>query len=341
MRNNALVLTLAAIASLLAQSSSSYRVTRTYTLGGDGSWDYIVPDPPNHRLFIARQNRVMVVDEDRGTLLGEVTGIQGAHGTALAEATGHGFATSGNDQSVVMFDLKTFKVLGRIPAAEDADAIIYDNASNRVFTFNGDAHSSTVIDPPAGTLITNIPLGGKAEYGASAGDGKVYANLTDKSEVVEIDAKTATVSRRWSTAPCIQPVAMALDTAHHRLFSGCRSGVMAISDYQAGKVVATAPIGKGVDGTGFDAPSGNAFASHADGTLTVIHQDSPDQYHVVENVQTPQGSRNMGLDPVTHRLYVVTADFGPVPAESTAANPRRRPPILPGTFKMMVIERAR
>jgi DNA-binding beta-propeller fold protein YncE len=162
--------------------------------------------------------------------LGEVTGIQGAHGTAVAGTTGHGFATSGYDQSVVMFDLKSFKALGRIPAAEDADAIIYDGASNRVFTFNGDAHSSTVIDPRAGTLITNIPLGGKPEYGASAGDGKVYANLTDTSEVVEIDAKTATVARRWSTAPCKQPVSMALDTAHHRLFSGCRSGVMAVSD---------------------------------------------------------------------------------------------------------------
>src|SRR5436190_8544867 len=150
MRNLTIVLTLAAIAPLLAQSSSTYHVTHTYTLGGDGGWDYIVPDPPNHRLFIGRQNRVMVVDEDKGTLLGEVTGIQGAHGTALAPATGHGFATSGNDQSVVMFDLKTFKVLGRIPAAEDADAIIYDSASNRVFTLNGDAHSSTVIDPAAG-----------------------------------------------------------------------------------------------------------------------------------------------------------------------------------------------
>src|SRR6267378_831261 len=197
MRNNALVLTLAAIASLLAQSSSSYRVTHTYTLGGDGSWDYIVPDPPNHRLFIARQNRVMVVDENNGALLGEVTGIQGAHGTAIADAAGHGFATSGNDQSVVMFDLKTFTVLGRIPAAEDADAIIYDRVSNRVFTFNGDAHSSTVIDPREGRRITNIPFGGKPEYGVSAGDGKVYGNLTDTNEVVEIDAKTAAVTRRW------------------------------------------------------------------------------------------------------------------------------------------------
>jgi DNA-binding beta-propeller fold protein YncE len=336
MRNKVLVLALATIGSLLGQSFSSYRVTHTYALGGDGSWDYVVPDSPNHRLFIARQNRVMVVDEDSGTLLGEVIGIQGAHGTAVANGTGHGFATSGNDQSVVMFDLNTFEVLGRIPAAEDADAIVYDSASNRIFTLNGDAHSSTVIDPRAGTLITNIPLGGKPEYGASAGDGKVYANLTDTSEVVEIDATTATVARRWSTAPCKQPVAMAIDSAHHRLFSGCRSGVMAVSDYQAGRVVATVPIGAGVDGAGFDAASGNAFASNADGTLTVIHQDTNDQYHVVDTVQTPTGSRNMGLDPTSHRVYVVSAKFGPVPASG-----RGRGPVLPGSFALMTIERDR
>jgi DNA-binding beta-propeller fold protein YncE len=328
-----LTLTIASLA-LLAQPSSSYRVTHSYPLGGDGSWDYVVPDPPNHRLFIARLNRVMVVDEDSGKLLGEVSGIQGAHGTAIDPSSGHGFATSGNDQSVVMFDLKTYKALGRIPAAEDADAILFDSASNRVFTLNGDAHSSTVIDPQAGKLITNLPLGGKPEYGVSAGDGKVYANLTDTSEVVEIDAKTATVARRWSTAPCKQPVAMAIDTAHHRLFSGCRSGVMAVSDYGAGKVVATVPIGAGVDGAGFDGASGNAFASNADGTLTVIHQDSADQYHVLETVVTPPGSRNMGLDPTNHRVFVVSAKFGPAPAGG-----RGRGPVLPGSFTLMVIER--
>jgi DNA-binding beta-propeller fold protein YncE len=328
-----LLLCLASAVTLLAQSTAPYRITHTYTLGGDGAWDYVVPDPPNHRLFVGRTNRVMVIDEDKGTLLGEVTGIQGAHGTAIAASSGHGFATSGNDQSVVMFDLKTFKVLGRIPAAEDADAIIYDPASNRVFTFNGDAHSSTVIDPQAGKLITNIPLGGKPEYGASAGDGHVYANLTDTSEVVEIDAKTATVARRWPTAPCKQPVSMALDTAHHRLFSGCRSGVMAVSDYQSGKVVATVPIGTGVDGAAFDAASGDAFASNADGTLSVIHQDSPDQYHVTQTVQTPQASRNMGLDPTNHRVFLVSAKFGPPPAGG-----RGRAPVLPGSFALLVIE---
>jgi DNA-binding beta-propeller fold protein YncE len=334
MQTRAIALASTVTALLLAQTPASYHITHTYALGGDGSWDYVVPDPPNHRLFIARQTRVMVVDEDTGMLLGEVTGIQGAHGTAVAESSGHGFATSGNDQSVVMFDLKTFKALGKIPAAEDADAIVYDAPSNRVFTLNGDAHSSTVIDAKAGTLVTNIPLGGKPEYGASASDGLVYANLTDTSEVVEIDAKKAAVSRRWPTAPCKQPVSMAIDTVHHRLFSGCRSGLMAVSDYQAGKLITTLPIGTGVDGAGYDAASGNAFASNADGTLTVIHQDTPDQYHVLETVQTPPGSRNMGLDPVTHRVYIVSGKFGPPPATG-----RGRGPVLPGSFSLLVVER--
>lgn len=331
MRASVIVLTLAVTG--LAQAPQ-YRITHTWDLGGDGSWDYLVPDPPNHRLFIARQTRVMVVDTDTGKLLGEVTDIQGAHGTAIAESSGRGFATSGNDQSVVMFDLKTYQPLGRIHAAEDADAIVYDAPSNRVFTLNGDAHSSTVIDPKAGARVTDIPLGGKPEYGASAGDGKVYANLTDTSEVVEIDAKAASVSRRWPTAPCAQPVSMAIDTVHHRVFSGCRSGVLAVSDYQAGKLVTTLPIGSGVDGAGYDPASGDVFASNADGTLTVIHQVSPDEYKVAQTVQTSLGSRNMGLDPTTHRIFVAAATFGAPPAGG-----RGRGPIVPGSFKVLVIER--
>jgi len=264
MRIVAFCLGILSAVSLAAQSSAAYRITRNYVLGGEGSWDYIVPDPPNHRLFIGRQNRVMVVDENAGTVLGEVTGIDGAHGTAIAAPSGHGFATSGRDRSVVMFDLKTFKTLARIPAAEDADAIIYDPPSNRVFTFNGDAHSSTVIDP-AGT---------------------------------------------------------------------CRSGVMAVSDYQAGKVVATAAIGSGVDGAGYDAASGDAFASNADGTLTVLHQDGPDQYRVVQTLQTAPAARNMGLDPSNHRLFLVSAKFGPAPATG-----RGRGAVLPDTFTLMVVER--
>ena len=341
MRRMALVIALCSTLTLFAQSSGGYHVVQTYELGGDGAWDYVVPQPSQHRVFVARTNRVMVIDEDTGKLLGEVHGINGAHGTAIAESSGLGFATSGNDQSVLMFDAKTLKELTRIPAAEDADAIIYDPVSNRVFTFNGDAHSSTVIDPAAGKRITNLDLGGKPEYGVTAGDGKVYANLTDISEVVEIDAKTATVSRRWPTAPCKQPVSMAIDTAHHRLFSGCRSGVLAVSDYQSGKTITTLPIGMGVDGAGYDPASGNVFATNADGTMAVIHQDSPDSYKVVENVTTPTGSRNMGLDPTTHKIYVPAASFAApaAPADGAPRGRGGRPSVVPGTFKLLVIAR--
>lgn len=295
-RSVLLLLSLVAAPSLSAQSSQSYEITHTYNVGGEGGWDYVVPDAPNHRLFIGRQNRVMVVDMNNGRLIGEVTGINGAHGTAIVADIGRGFATSGNDSSIMMFDLKSYKSLLRIPAAEDADAIIYDHVSKRVFSFNGDANSTTVVEPRRGTRVATIPLGGKPEYGQSARNGKIYVNLVDSSQIVEIDAKNLNVTRRWSTAPCKNPVSMAIDTRHQRLFSGCRSGVMAISDYKNGTVVATVPIGRGVDGAGYDPVLRDAYASSADGTLTVIHQDSPDSYHVVQTVQTAEGGRNMGLD---------------------------------------------
>ena len=314
MRNTLVLLTMVAATSLGAQSSPNYHVTHTYELGGDGGWDYVVPDPPSHRVYIARQNRVMVVDQDTGKLPRRSHRHQ--RRTRHRDRTDHRprLRHLRQRKSVVMFDLKTFKTLSRIPAAEDADAILFDAPPT------ASSPSTVTPTPPPSSipapeqLITNIPLGGKPEYGVSAGDGKVYANLTDTSEIVEIDAKAATVTRRWSTAPCKQPVAMAIDNAHHRLFSGCRSGVMAISDYQAGKVVTTVPIGTGADGAGYDPATANAFASNADGTLTVIHQDSPDKYHVIQTLTTPVGSRNMGLDPTNHRVFVVSAEFGPAPA---------------------------
>jgi DNA-binding beta-propeller fold protein YncE len=236
-----------------------------------------------------------------------------------------------------MFDLKSFAELAKIPAAEDADAIIYDPASKRVFSLNGDANNATVIEPREGKRVKDIALGGKPEYGQPAGDGKVYVNLVDKAEIVEIDAKAGTVTRRWSTEPCRQPVAMAIDTAHQRLFSGCRSGVLAVSDYKAGKIVATAPIGMGVDGAGFDPATGDVFTANGEGTLTVIHQDSPDKYTVVQNLTTSPGSRNMGLDPTTHKIFVVTAKFGPPPA---GAPPGRRGAVLPDSFGLFVVQRS-
>jgi DNA-binding beta-propeller fold protein YncE len=289
-------------------------------------------DPPNHRLFVARQSQVMVVDEDKGTLIGEVGNLHGAHGTAIAGTSGHGFVTDGEDKSVIMFDTKTLKTIQRIPAAEDADAIIYDAPSDRVFSFNGDAHSATAISSK-GELVKTIPLGGKPEYAVSAGDGKVYVNMTDTNEIVEIDSQAANVERRWPAAACKQPVSMAIDHDHSRIFSGCRNGLLAISDYKAGRVIATAPIGMGVDGTAYDAASANLFASGGDGTLTVIHQDSADSYRVIQTVHTPQGSRNLGLDPATHRIFIPVATFAPAPPG------RKRGSMLPGSFGLAIVEK--
>ena len=275
----------------------------------------------------------MVIDPATGKLLGEIPGLNRAHGIAFAYAEGHGFATSGADSTVTMFDLKTLKVLKRTKAAIDDDAVLFDPATGHIFTMNGDANSSSVIDAKSGDLIGTIPLGGGPEFGVSAGDGKLYINIEDKSEVVEVDAAAMKVTRRWSIKPCEGPSGLAIDRVHHRLFSGCHNGTMGISDAVAGKLVTTVPIGRGVDACRFDEGTQLAFASNGDGTITVIHEDSPDKYTVVQNVKTKQGARTMELDASTHRLFTVTADFGPLPAG------QRRPPVLPGTFALLELDR--
>lgn len=327
-----------AVPATAAAQTTPYHVGRHIPLGGDGGWDYITVDTAGNRLFITRSDRVMVVDQKTGKLITEIPGLQRGHGVALAYSTGHGFVTSGADSTVTMFDLKSLKVLGTAIAAVDDDAVLYDAASRRIFTFNGDANSSSVIDPTSGTRIGTIPLGGKPEFGVSAGDGKLYVNIEDKSELVEIDANGMEVLRRWSLAPCEGPSGLAIDPAHHRLFSVCHSKVMAISDATSGRVIATVPIGAGVDAARFDAETGYAFASNGDGTLTVVHQDTPDHYSVVQTVETMPGARTMGLDPRTHAVYTVSAKFGPRPPAS-ADNPRRRPPVIPGSFQLIILER--
>ncbi|HWH02065.1 MAG TPA: hypothetical protein VN674_00095 [Gemmatimonadales bacterium] len=322
------VLTLAAPA--VAQN---YTITHTYKLGGDGGWDYLALDTASHGLFIARQDRVMVVDPENGKPIAVIPGLNRAHGIAFAYAEGHGFATSGADSTVTMFDLKTLKVLKRTKAAIDDDAVLFDPATGHIFTMNGDAKSSSVIDAKTGDLIGSIDLGGGPEFGVSAGDGKLYINIEDASEVVEVDAAAMKVTRRWSIKPCESPSGLAIDRVHHRLFSGCRNGTMGISDAQAGKLVTTVPIGRGVDACRFDEGTGLAFASNGDGTLTVIHEDSPDKYTVVGSVNTMRGARTMELDPVSHRLFTVSAEFGPLPAG------QRRPPVLPGTFALLELDR--
>ena len=316
---------------------SGYRIATQHVFGGEGGWDYLALDTAGHRLFITRSDRVVVVDPSTGKVLGEIPGLKRGHGVAFAYPTGRGFVTSGSDSTVTMFDLKTLAVLGHTKAAIDDDAVLYDPASGRVFTFNGDAGSATAIDAKSGAKIGDVDLGGKPEFGVTDGVGHLFVNIEDKGEVVEIDPKRLSVVRRWSIAPCEEPSGLAIDVKNARLFSVCRSKVMAISDARAGKLVTTVPIGAGVDAARYDAATHRAFASNGDGTLTVVAQDGPDTYHVVQTVETMPGARTMELDPVSHRVYTVSAKFGPAPA-ATKDNPRRRPPMIPGSFTLLTIQ---
>ena len=332
----AAVLSLAASGSLVAQSASQYHLLASYTLGGDGGWDYLTLDTAYHRLFVARNDRVMVVDESSGKLLGEITGLHRTHGVALDYHTAHGFVTGSGDSSVTMFDLATLKVLGAAKTGAGADALIFDEASGHALSFNGGANSATVIDGRTGMSVATIPLGGRPEFAVSDGMGKVFVNLEDSSAVDEIDSRTNRVTRRWSLAPCESPSGLAIDVVHRRLFSGCENKMMAISDYAAGKVVATVPIGNGVDAGRFDPGKGLAFSSNGEGSITVVHEDSPDKFSVVQTVATAPGARTMELDRASHRLFTVTAKFGAAPDKATPDNPRRRPPILPNSFVLLV-----
>jgi DNA-binding beta-propeller fold protein YncE len=330
---------LLAPATFAAAPSPGYHVLHSYTLGGDGFWDYLALDTAGHRLFIARQDRVLVVDPGSGRLLAEIHGLERAHGVAFDDRTGHGFATSGSDASVTIFDLKSLAVLGKTPVDADDDAIVFDPATGRVFTFNGDAETASVLDGETGKKLGTIPLGAKPEYGVSAGDGKLYVNLESTSALAEIDAAGMRVTRSWPLAPCENPTGLAIDTVHHRLFSGCRNQLMAISETTSGKLIATVPIGSGVDATRYDPATGLAFASCGDGTMTVIHEDDPDHFQVVASVSTMRGARTMELDPESHEIFTVSAQFGPMPAEPAAGEHRRRPPMIPGTFTLLVLGR--
>ena len=333
----AALLTLAGSASA---QSPGYHVIARDSLGGEGGWDYLSLDTASHRIFITRGDRVMAIDPAASKVVGEIPGLQRAHGVAFDYAVGRGFATSGGDSTVVIFDLKTLQRTGTAPASDDADAILFDPATHRIFTFNGDANSSTVIDGKSGKRIGTIPLGGKPEFGVSDGKGRLYANLEDKNEIVEIDPSAMKVLRRWPLTGCEGPTGLAIDVAHARLFSGCRgTKTMTISDAKAGQVVASAPIGSGVDATRFDPGTQLAFASTGDGSITVIREITPDSFAVVQTIETMPGARTMELDPVSHRLYTASAKFGPMPDSAASGGRRRRPPMVPGSFTLLVMGR--
>jgi len=318
-----------------AVGPSGYHLIKTIKMGGDGFWDYLAFDSPTRRLFISRGTRVMVLDVDAEKLVGEIPDTPGVHGIALAPD--RGFTSNGMAGTISIFDLKSLQVIGHAQAEMNPDAIAYDSATKRVFAMNGRSGSATVVDAATGMVVGTIPIGGKLEFAVADGQGHVYVNVESKSEEVELDSKGMTVMAHWPLDPCKDPSGLAIDAKHRRLFAGCANKMMAVIDADSGKVIATPPIGAGVDSNQFDPETGLAFASNGSGTLTVVHEDSPDHFSVLEDVPTQQGARTMALDPKTHEVYLVTAQFAP-PAP-TPDNPHPRPSLVPDSFVVLVFAR--
>ena len=333
---------LAALAAGTASTQSSagdYRVLRRTVLGGEGGWDYLTADAPSHRLFVSRGTHVMVVDTRTDSVVGEIPGTPGVHGIALAPELGRGFTSNGRDSTVTVFDLKTLAPLGTTHVTgRGPDAIAYEPVSKRVFTFNGGSGSATAVDAATGRVVGTLDLGGRPESAVSDGAGRMFVNLEDRSEIVPFDARTLRAGPHWALAGCEEPSGLAIDRAHHRLFAVCSNGKMAVVDAASGRVVATVPIGEGPDAAAFDPATQTVFSSNGEGTLTVVHEDTPDRYRVVQTLATQRSARTMALDPGTHRLYLVTAEFGPAPA-ATADTPRPRRPMIPGSFVLLTVGR--
>jgi DNA-binding beta-propeller fold protein YncE len=312
-----------------------YHVLKTYKLGGDGGWDYLTVDSSAHRLYISRATHVMVIDTESGKQIGDIADTPGVHGIALAKDLGRGFTSNGREGTVSMFDLETLKTSSKIKVGDNPDAILYDPATQRVFTFNGRSHDSTVIDAAKGTVLGTIKLHGKPEFAVSDEKGGVFVNIEDTSEIQSLDPDKMQVKSTWPLAPCDGPSGLAMDRKNRRLFSGCDK-LMAIVNADTGKVVSTQPICDGVDATAYDDEQGLAFASCHDGNMTILHQDSADKYSVAQTVPTQKGARTMALDQKTHFAYTVTAQFGPPPA-ATIENPHPRPAIQPDSFVVLVV----
>ena len=318
------------------QTQSGFHVVQKVMLGGDGGWDFITLDEHGNRLFISRSSHVMIVETDSGKVVGDIPNTIGVHGIALVPEVGKGFTSNGRDSSVTIFDLQSLKTLGQVRVGQNPDDIFYDTASKHIFTLNGGSRDASVIDPTNGAVVGTVSFEGRPEFAVPDGKGHVYINLEDKSEIELLDSYKLSILNTWPLAPGEGPTGMALDKSHKRLFVGCANNLMIVMDSDSGKVVASVPIGSGVDAVTFDSQLGLVFSSNGDGTLTVVKADSGDKYSVLENVPTQKGARTMALNPDTHRIYLVTADFGPAPAP-TADHPHPRPSILPNSFVLLIV----
>jgi DNA-binding beta-propeller fold protein YncE len=326
------------VGAVASADDPHYTVASRITIGGEGGWDILTCDAPGRRLFVSHSTHVVVVSLDGDSVVGDIPNTPGVHGVALAPDLGRGFTSNGRDSSVTVFDLKTLATLANVKLpARNPDAITYDPASQRVFTFNGGSANATALDAKTNQIVGSVPLGGRPEFAVVDGAGHLWVNLEDSSAVVELDTQKLQVLARWPLAPGEEPSGLALDRAHHRLFSACGNKMMVVLDATNGRRIATVPIGDGVDGAEYDETRGLVFSPNGEGTLTVIAADGPDKYRVVENAATERGARTMALDPTTGKVYLPTADFGPPPAP-TADRPHPRPSIVPGSFRVLVVK---
>ena len=331
----------AAPATLAAAPSGplGFHVSKRIALPGAGGWDYLSADLPNHRLYISHGPEVLVLNIDNQKLIGTITGVGNTHGIAFADD--HGFVTDSADKTIVEFDRKTLAKIKSIPAPKDVDGLIYDPSTDRVFAFCGDANEAVAVNGKTGDVVGTIALGGSPEFAAADGRGHVFNVLSDKNQVLDIDSHSLKILNRYPLAPCEHPAGAAIDAAHHRFFAACRAsannggGVLAIVNTDNGKVIAAPKIGPGADAARFDPTTDNVYASTGDGAISVFHEDNPDKFTALGTIPTESGARTMEIDPGTQTLFTDTAKFGPRPAG--AGRGRGRPPMIPGTFTLLVV----
>jgi DNA-binding beta-propeller fold protein YncE len=323
--------------AFIAHAQSTYAVKDHWKIGGEGGWDYLAIDPQTHTLYVTHSDRVEVIDTKSGKVIGSIGGLKGTHGVAFDGAGKYGYISDGKANAIVVFDRHSREIVTSIPAGTNPDGILFEPVSGTVWAFNGRSNNATVIDAAQNKVVGTVELPGRPEFPVADGKGTIFVNIEDKNEVVRLDAKAKKVTATWSISPAESPSGLAIDTAHRRLFSVCDGKRMVVLNADTGKIVATPEIGEGPDAAAFDAKKGLAFSSNGDGTLTVIKEKSPDSFSVVQTVPTQKGARTMALDPVTGRIYLPSAEFGPRP-DPTPQNPHPRPAIVPGSFVVLVVD---